>query len=486
MKRDFFFNIMLLLVSNLLIKPFYLLGVERTVQNTVGVEEYGIYVTILNLTVVFRIIGDFGLQYFNNRNLAQQPENFGKYFSNIIVMKGILAIVFAVACYVAATVLGYNTYYMYLLSWTILLQLLLMFVQYMRTNVSGLHYYYTDSFLSILDRSIMIIICGTLLVLPATRNDFTIEWFIHLQNLSLAITVLVAFYFLRKHIKAIRFQFDLVFFKEVFRKTSTYALITFLMSLYLYSDTIILEQIHPNGAAENGIYYSAYRLLTAANMIGVLLSGLLLPMFSKLLKMRQDVNDLVAFSFKITFVIAVVGGINVYFYQFEIMDLLYDSASPYSASILGILMLSFIPSCFQYILGTLLAANENLRPLILVYAVAAIINLILNFTFIPSMAAYGASISILITQSFVFIALLALYLRVFRPNFNARLVAQAGSFLLGTIAINSLIVHQVNISSSWWINFGVAVLLTTSLAFLLRLIDLQNLLQLIRNRQSEE
>jgi|GEM_PF-5217839 len=43
MQRTFLTNLFLLLVLNLLVKPFYILGIDAGVQDAVGSEEYGGY-----------------------------------------------------------------------------------------------------------------------------------------------------------------------------------------------------------------------------------------------------------------------------------------------------------------------------------------------------------------------------------------------------------------------------------------------------------
>ena len=59
MQRQFFSNLILTLFLNLLIKPIAIFAIDATVQNRVGQEEYGLYFTLLNLTVIFNIFLDF-------------------------------------------------------------------------------------------------------------------------------------------------------------------------------------------------------------------------------------------------------------------------------------------------------------------------------------------------------------------------------------------------------------------------------------------
>ena len=94
MNKEFFLNIIFLITVNLLIKPFFIFGIDRTVQNTVGTENYGIYFVLLNFTYLFQIINDFGIQNYNNRQIAQHNQLLDKYFPNILVLKLLLGLLF--------------------------------------------------------------------------------------------------------------------------------------------------------------------------------------------------------------------------------------------------------------------------------------------------------------------------------------------------------------------------------------------------------
>ena len=50
MQKKYLKNLALLIFLNLLVKPFWILGVDREVQNVVGTSEYGFYSVILNFS----------------------------------------------------------------------------------------------------------------------------------------------------------------------------------------------------------------------------------------------------------------------------------------------------------------------------------------------------------------------------------------------------------------------------------------------------
>jgi len=47
-KKVFLFNSIILLLTNFVVRPLYLFGVEMKIQNTVGAEEYGLYFLVFD------------------------------------------------------------------------------------------------------------------------------------------------------------------------------------------------------------------------------------------------------------------------------------------------------------------------------------------------------------------------------------------------------------------------------------------------------
>ncbi|MFI5220594.1 MAG: polysaccharide biosynthesis protein, partial [Bacteroidia bacterium] len=61
MQKKFITNLGFLLFLNLLIKPFWILGIDRSVQNTVGAEIYGQYYALFNFSFLLNILLDIGI-----------------------------------------------------------------------------------------------------------------------------------------------------------------------------------------------------------------------------------------------------------------------------------------------------------------------------------------------------------------------------------------------------------------------------------------
>ena len=71
MKKKFLSNLVLIIFLNLIIKPFYILGIDAEIINRVGEFEYGVYFSIINLTFLLNIFLDLGVNNYNVKNISQ-------------------------------------------------------------------------------------------------------------------------------------------------------------------------------------------------------------------------------------------------------------------------------------------------------------------------------------------------------------------------------------------------------------------------------
>lgn len=288
-------------------------------------------------------------------------------------------------------------------------QLLIMFTAYARSYFSGLHYFKTDAFLSVLDRFLLIFICGFVLYSSFFPSGFQIEWYIWIQTICYVITLIVALVMLSRIITLNHFTFDKKFSFQVIKQSMPYAALILLMLLYTRSDSVILERMHENGRFEAGVYAQGFRLLDALYMFGMVFAGLLFPMFSRLLKQsKKDIIPLLQTSGNL-----LIGGCSVLiitlcFNAEMVLGWIYEHNVAYSAHSFRWLMLGFFGISLNFIFGTILSANGNFKTLNYLAGIAVIFNVGLNLFVAPIYGSTGIGISFFITQVGVAIAQLFL------------------------------------------------------------------------------
>ncbi|KAF5061430.1 Polysaccharide biosynthesis protein [anaerobic digester metagenome] len=478
MQRKFLTNLGFLLFLNLLIKPFWIFGIDRTVQNVVGAEDFGFYFAIFNFSFLFNILFDFGITNFNNRNIAQNNQLLNKHFSSIIILKFLLAVIYFIVTFSVGIIWGYRGNELWMLGLLGINQFLISFILYLRSNVSALLLFKTDSLLSVLDRILMIAICSVLLWGRITDQTFRIEWFVYAQTVSYALTALIALLIVVKKASFRRLNWNFPFFLMIIRQSLPFAILVLLMTFYNRIDSVMIERMigGVQGKEQSGIYAHAYRLLDASNNIAYLFSVLLLPLFARQIKSGEKVENLVRLSFTLLFVVSVLLAAVSWFYRFEIMDLMYDHFISESASVFGVLMGCFIAISTTYVFGTLLTANGNLKQLNLIAAGGMLLNISLNVLLIPRFGALGSAWTSLITQGIMAVAQIILVLIFFRFKFNPKFLGALVVFVIGVVLINRV---AVSLPLHWLQSLVLAIFLSVFLALVLRLLNLRYFIRLI-------
>ena len=399
-QKDFVFNLCLLIFLNLLVKPFWMLGVDVGVQNSVGAADYGIYFSILNFTLLFNMVLDMGTTNFNNRNIARNNQLLDKHLSSYIILRLLLGLAYFVVIFAVALLIGYRGIQLRLLFWIGLNQFLNAFLLYVRSNISALLMFKTDSILSVTDKLLMILFCGLLLWGNLTDEPFRIEWFVWCQTVAYLITIAVALFIVLRKANLHRLTWNWPFFVVIIKKSLPYALVTFLMACYYRIDSVMLERMLPdgNGAVQSGVYASAFRLMDTLAMIAYLFSVILLPLFSKMLKQKEDVVPVVRTSFSLLTLFSVSAVVILYVYREPVIRMFYPDIAESSVAVFRLIIFGLIPIAMTYLFGTLLTANGSMKVLNLIAVVGIVINVTVNLLLIPRMQACGSAVASFCTQ----------------------------------------------------------------------------------------
>jgi len=481
MKRKFITNLGFLLFLNLLVKPFWIFGIDRTIQNIAVPGEYGFYFTILNFTFLFNILLDFGITNFNNRNIAQNNHLLNKHFSGIALLRLMLAAVYFAVIFVVATIIGYDSRHFYFLAFLGINQFLISFILYLRSNISGLLLFKIDSALSVLDRILMILFCSILLWGNIITEPFRIIWFVYAQTLAYLITALVALLIVMKKAAFKRFEWDTAFFRTIIKQSFPFALLVLLMSFYNRIDSVMLERLLPKGigTAQVDIYAKAFRLLDAVNMIAYLFSVILVPVFARLIKDKSPVEGMVKLSFTIIFTMSVIIATCSSFFSNQIMSLLYVGQIQEAQKVFVYLIIGFIPISVTYIFGTLLTANGSLKALNLMALTGMVLNISLNIILIPRFMAVGSAYASVITQFATAAIQVAIAQRIFRFTINWKYIITLLFFVSGVVMINLLAGYFV---WDWRIVFISVGFASVVWAFMLKLLSIGGFMRLLKNK----
>jgi O-antigen/teichoic acid export membrane protein len=481
MRREFLLNILFLIAVNLVIKPLYIFGIDLKVQNTVGPGAYGLFAALFSLTYILQIVNDAGIQQFNNQSIARDRGLLPEQFPRLSGLKGWLAGIYLLTCMAVALLMGYDASVWLFMLHIAVNQILLSWLLFLRSNVSGLGWYRRDSLLSVSDKVWMLVLAGVLLYHPFFRERFTIQWFVWAQTLSLLLTIVPARLVLRGQGLRWRRPESLRRLWPLMRRSMPFALAVLLMTSYNRMDTVLLERLLPEGEVQAGVYYMAFRLLDALNNFAFLFAALLLPMFSSLLARGEDPGPLVTLGTRLLITGSVATAVAMHRFAPEWIHGLYRDAPEEAVTALRWLIWVFVPVCLINVYATLLTAGSRLGLMNRALGLAVVLNLVLLLVLIPALGIRGAAMTALLTQSGVALTLMLLCYREMplrwpRGEGWRLLVFGAGA---GTLLFLPLPVH-----TNWLFNFALVLAGPVLLASLLGLLPVRHFLQMLRSRMA--
>ena len=140
-------------------------------------------------------------------------------------------------------------------------------------------------------------------------------------------------------------------------------------------------------------------------------------------------------------------------------------------------MFGLIAMASNYVFGTLLTANGNLRQLNIVAAAGVVISLVLNFTLVPRIQATGSAFASVSAHSVICIAQVIMAVIIFKLKMNWNYVSALAVFAGGIFAIGYL---SLSLSQNWILNLAVMVSGSFVLSVVLRLLNIKQFIQIIR------
>lgn len=397
MLKKYLSDIAFMQVLNLLVKPVWILVIDRAVQNALSQEIYGNYFALFNFSLMFFIILDLGLNGYNTTEISRDTNKIVSFAGSIIGLKILLMILYLIAAFGVGSLLGYNRLEFNLLLILCILQIITSFNQYLRSIVSSLQKFKWDGIFMVLDRVVIISICSVLIWGGISDWELTINRFVYAQLMGVSLVTISLVVFLRKQLSKVSISFQFQRIVPILKQSWPFALLIMLMGLYNYMDSVMLKFLI--GDEEAGVYALGYRLFYALLMFAQIFSGVLLPFFSKNINDVNVVRQVSNYTSKLLLLIGFSVVFFSYSYGMDIMQLLYpDKATAASSNAFVILMFGFIGSALVLVYGTLLTAALELKYLNLAAFATLVINLVLNVKLIPQYGASGAAIATLVSQ----------------------------------------------------------------------------------------
>jgi O-antigen/teichoic acid export membrane protein len=473
----FYSSLLLLVVLNAIIKPFWIFGIDRQVQNITGSGEYGTYFALLNLSIVFGFLLDWGLTNFINRELAAKKTELQQHLGSLLLVKILFAAAYTVIVIVVAAFSGVKR--RDILAGVIAIQFLTFLFLFLRNIITANQWFKTDAWLSVLDKSLMVLLAGGFIFFPASFGTITIDKFLLTQIISTTIAIIIVVIILYSNgivFKKPRLSF---FTRSIVYSVLPFALVVFLMSVHVRADGFLLERIHPEGAHEAGIYAAAYRLLDASNMVGYLIASFFMPFIARLWSERQPLEKTILQTRHLLLMFAVtIASIAIVLAPW-LQKILYHRDDVYSVKVLRWCLPVLIGYSFVQVYGTVMTATGSVVAFCYLNLAAVLINITLNLFLIPSYGAFGCCISALCSQAFLAIATMVFV--------TGKLKISAGAGSLGLYLLNGFLLGGVlfllsTTSLNTWFTLFVGALVSFLFMWLTKMISLNSWVSFLKKQ----
>lgn len=384
-------------IISTLLRTVLLIYIARVLGN----EIFGKYSFIISLTAMFLIISDFGIKGLAIRDVSRNTSSVSKYLENIIILKLLFSLISVFIFILVVTLLDMpqdTTRASYIFAGGLFFQSI---SHAFRWVFHALQTMELEALQRVAERVIILILSVWLL---SQGFGLIALSFVFLFT-QIGIFCLSAFFVIRKT-KIHKVKIDLPFCKYIMKTAVFFALYEVLWMIYFKIDIVMLGKF--KGEIEVGWYNAAYIIVNAIAFISMISMQAIFPVLSSFYKnnknkFKETVERLFRYLLLIVLLIIPI----IFVFSDKIINLLYGSG--YSQSITALRILIFV-LIFLFpvtlFIHTLAASNRH-KKLALISFTGVIVNVLLNYIFIPRFSYIGAGIATIITEIVVCLLLYA-------------------------------------------------------------------------------
>lgn len=372
------------------------------VARKLGVENFGLYSTIISFVGLFQFLSDLGLNRTLLKHGSINISNAQFSFGNALFLKTF----FIIPTFILVTGIGFFSGYRG--NEIILIELftLTMVLDSFGTVFSSIRRILGDFKLVSFFRIVKALINLIIVVIALSMSNSVLY-------LAIASVVLNAVTFVISLINSILLlkpKLKLGLIKEFFADSAIFSLSDFFVGIYAKISTVLLS-FYTNFHTV-GIFSAAIKFTNIANLFPNQIRFALLPTMYRILedpkiKESNDHKRVFKIIFKYTIILATPFVILIFLFSDPIIHLIfgrkYDLSIPFVKLFSIFIYFRFVQSPFKLIY---VAMHKN-KQMVLVQAVTALTDLVLTLLLIPSYKAFGAAVAAICSEGlFLFIVLL--------------------------------------------------------------------------------
>ncbi len=361
-----------------------------------GVERYGQFNYIFSFFYFFLAVNDFGVTTIVVREISRHKEKGAEIIGTALIFKIIMAVVFVGISWVIIPLMKFPQE----LRAALLLYSFILPIIALELPAAIFQVFLKVEYPSII--GIVGRVFGFTVSMMAVWMGYGLKILIMALLISEAISMLLIFSYSKRFVKPI-FHFNFQVLRNILRSSIPIGITGIFVALINRMDFILLERM--TDFRQVGLYSAAYRITNLLEAFPLMVMGTVYPLMS-----RYAVEDharlrlLYKKSLLLFTAMAIPMGISITFLATAIIQLLFGNKFSGAGQGLAILVWSTVSIYLAISGGNLLISMGREKINLLIQGVVAIINIVLNILWIPTMGFIGAAWATTISFIFILIA----------------------------------------------------------------------------------
>lgn len=363
-----------------------------------GDENYGKFTFALSFTTLFLIFSDMGLHQLMVREISRNQKEVTSYLSNGLIIKILLSIFYLTFIVVSVQFMHKPFEVILTVVLLALFQIVVSFNMLFKSVFQAFQQMKFEAFATIL-QNILTTIVGIIILHLSQNHQLLAGVYLFTSIVSLVYCL----HIISKKFSPIRFEFDIVKIKVLFRESIPFGLLFFFAMIYVYMDSVMLSLMKNDDVV--GWYNAAYRLIFTLMFIPIGIMKAVFPVLSK--AFRESLKEFIQVfekTFKVLFYIGFSVAVLISLMSEKIVIFLYGQQYHPAADALRILVWSTAIVFLTTVMTHMTRSSDQQRFTARIVGLGALINTILNLLLISRYSYIGAAYATLITEGFVFVS----------------------------------------------------------------------------------
>lgn len=398
-KKKIFYNTFVSVLARAVVVIIGLIIISL-ITRYLGQNGFGDFSTILAFLFVFSVFAELGLYPILLKKISESENNEVKIFNNIFTLRFFSSFFI----FVVASLIGFLFPYSLEIKigviiaslgyWALINNQLLMVIFQKHLKMEKV------ALAEVLSRLFQLAI-----VVLFIWRDLGFFSIVLTFSLSSIVNFIILFLYARKYI-LFKLEFDFSFYKTILKQSYPLAVGGILTMFYFKFDTVLLSLMKSSN--DVGIYSLPYRILEVLIFFPSMFTGLIMPFLSKYALTDKDkFKNIINKSYNALTIIIIPLIMGTLVLSDKIILFLGGDEFAKSIDVLNILIFGVAIIFISNLFYNIIVALEKQNSFIWIFAIGALVNILLNLIFIPKYSYYATSVNTVITEFLVAILMLA-------------------------------------------------------------------------------